>query len=155
MMGMIIDVEDGAKLNCPNGVALYSGNNNLITLNGGLITGATGIGLRGGKLVIPAKSNVTVLGTGHAEAPVQYVNAGWATCCSNGSALLILAQDGYGSNLPFSTTEKTQEVNIESGRFISLKNEPIASIAMWKSASYVKGNVYTRIEKFVNGGYLS
>lgn len=70
MMGMIVDVEDGAKLNCPDGVALYSGNNNLITLNGGMITGATGIGFRGGTLVVPAKSNVTVLGTGYADAPV-------------------------------------------------------------------------------------
>lgn len=91
MMGMIIDIEDGAMLRCPNGVALYSGNNNLITLNGGTITGFTGIGFRAGKLIVPEKSNVRVCGTGYADPPVKYVNAGWATCCSNGSALLVLA----------------------------------------------------------------
>lgn len=70
MMGMIIDVEEGAELNCPNGVALHSGNNNLITLNGGLVSGFTGIGFRGGKLVVPACSNAVVLGTGSADMPL-------------------------------------------------------------------------------------
>lgn len=42
-----------------------------------------------------------------------------------------------------------------SGSFISLKTEPVASVSMWKSATYAEGNVHTRVTKFVSGGYLS
>ena len=54
--------------------AIYQPNTGTVTLNGGTITGLTGVEIRSGNLVIPANSTVVITGTGDPASATQNGN---------------------------------------------------------------------------------
>lgn len=125
-----IIINDPAKISSPNDNAIYLPSGSL-TVNGGTITGTTGIYFKSKNLVIPAGSTAVITGTGE-QRPAHYNGNGgnWT-----GDALVV-DNANYPAGDPLA--------DIQGGTFVSANALPIAS--------YATGSSATAATKFVSGG---
>lgn len=125
-----IIINDPAKISSPNDNAIYLPSGSL-TVNGGTITGTTGIYFKSKNLVIPASSTAVITGTGE-QRPAHYNGNGgnWT-----GDALVV-DNANYPAGDPLA--------DIQGGTFVSANALPIAS--------YATGSSATAATKFVSGG---
>ena len=128
-----IVINEPAKIYSPDDIALYLPSGAL-TVNGGTITGATGIYFKSKNLVIPAGSTAVITGNG-AQKDVEYNgNGGFNT----GDAVVV-DNAAYPEGEPLA--------NIAGGTFVSTNAMPIAS--------YATKTGMTAPTKFVSGGKFS
>ena len=125
-----ITINAPAKITSPDDDAIYMPSGAL-TVNGGTITGATGIYFKGKTLTIPASSTAVITGTGPQRAAHYNGNGGDWT----GDALVV-DNANYPSGDPVPS--------VAGGTFISTHALPIAS--------YATGATATAPTKFVSGG---
>ena len=125
-----ITINAPAKITSPDDDAIYMPSGAL-TVNGGTITGATGIYFKGKTLTVPASSTAVITGTGKQRAAHYNGNGGDWT----GDALVV-DNANYPSGDPVPS--------IAGGTFISTHALPIAS--------YATGATATAPTKFVSGG---
>lgn len=128
-----IIINEPAKISSPNDDAIYMPSGAL-TINGGTITGATGIYFKGKTLTIPASSTAVITGTGEKRAANYNGNGGDWT----GDALVV-DNANYPSGDPVPS--------IQGGTFVSANAMPIAT--------YATGSGATLVTKFVSGGKFS
>lgn len=114
-----------------NSVAIYQASGTYI-LEGGTISGGTGIYMRSGNLTVPANSNVTVRGIYDRPSSAGDQTGG---AYGTGDALTI-DSSGYPAGAPV--------VSILGGTFYTRRNSAVSSIAS------VSGQ--TPIANFINGG---
>lgn len=128
-----IVINEPAKIYSPDDIALYLPSGAL-TVNGGTITGATGIYFKSKNLVIPANSTAVITGNG-AQKDVEYNgNGGFNT----GDAVVV-DNAAYPEGEPLA--------DIKGGTFVSTNAMPIAS--------YATKTGMTAPTKFVSGGKFS
>ena len=128
-----IVINEPAKIYSPDYIALYLPSGAL-TVNGGTITGATGIYFKSKNLVIPANSTAVITGNG-AQKDVEYNgNGGFNT----GDAVVV-DNAAYPEGEPLA--------DIAGGTFVSTNAMPIAS--------YATKTGMTAPTKFVSGGKFS
>ncbi len=125
-----ITINAPAKITSPDDDAIYMPSGAL-TVNGGTITGATGIYFKGKTLTVPASSTAVITGTGKQRAAHYNGNGGDWT----GDALVV-DNANYPSGDPVPS--------VAGGTFISTHALPIAS--------YATGATATAPTKFVSGG---
>ena len=134
-----ITVNDGAVISAPNGIAIYHPELGTVTVNGGTISGHTGIELCAGKLVVSGGS-ITSTGdnwnaTGSQDAildgaaisiinrdypggvPTAVITGG--TIKATGTGLTVKAYD-YTNNAVTDWTDAGAHVNISGGTFSSI-----------------------------------
>lgn len=128
-----ITINEPAKITSPDDNAIYLPSGSL-TVNGGTITGTTGIYFKSKNLTIPATSTAVITGTGEQRAAHYNGNGGNWT----GDALVV-DNANYPAGDPLA--------NIQGGTFVSANALPIAS--------YATGSSATAATKFVSGGKFS
>lgn len=128
--GNSITINEPAKITSPDDDAIYMPSGAL-TVNGGTITGATGIYFKSKNLTIPATSTAVITGTGQQRAAHYNGNGGDWT----GDALVV-DNANYPNGEP--------QADIQGGTFISTNALPIAS--------YATSTSVTAPTKFVSGG---
>ena len=128
--GNSITINEPAKITSPDDDAIYMPSGAL-TVNGGTITGATGIYFKSKNLTIPATSTAVITGTGQQRAAHYNGNGGDWT----GDALVV-DNANYPNGEP--------QADIKGGTFISTNALPIAS--------YATSTSVTAPTKFVSGG---
>ena len=128
-----ITINEPAKITSPDDNAIYLPSGSL-TVNGGTITGTTGIYFKSKNLTIPATSTAVITGTGEQRAAHYNGNGGDWT----GDALVV-DNANYPAGDPLA--------NIQGGTFVSANALPIAS--------YATGSSATAATKFVSGGKFS
>lgn len=128
-----IVINEPAKISSPDDNAIYMPSGSL-TVNGGTITGKTGIYFKSKNLTIPATSTAVITGTGEQRAAHYNGNGGDWT----GDALVV-DNANYPAGDPLA--------NIQGGTFVSANALPIAS--------YATGSSATAATKFVSGGKFS
>ena len=128
-----IVINEPAKISSPDDNAIYMPSGSL-TVNGGTITGKTGIYFKGKTLTIPATSTAVITGNGE-QRPANYNGNGgdWT-----GDAVVV-DNANYPSGDPVA--------NIAGGTFVSTNAMPIAT--------YATGSGATLVTKFVSGGKFS
>ena len=135
-----ITINDGAVVSAPNGIAIYHSEKGTVTVNGGTISGNTGIEMCAGKLVVKAGSitstgeNVDVTGSQNAildGAAISIINrnypGGVPTAVITGgtfkatgkNAQTVKAYD-YTNNEVADWTAAGENVNISGGTFSSI-----------------------------------
>ena len=128
-----ITINEPAKITSPDDNAIYLPSGSL-TVNGGTITGKTGIYFKSKNLTIPATSTAVITGTGEQRAAHYNGNGGDWT----GDAVVV-DNANYPAGDPLA--------NIQGGTFVSANALPIAS--------YATGSSATAATKFVSGGKFS
>ena len=129
--GVIINVEDGAVLDCKDGVGIYYPNTAELNIKGGTITGLTGVYVKSGKTTV---TGGTIIGTG-AKADYEYYGNG---CNPTGDAFVV-DKCNYPGGDPV--------VEIKGGTFKSEKANALASYTGNGSANALTG--------FFTGGFFS
>ena len=130
-----ITINDGAVVTS-NDIAVYLPAGEL-TVNGGTITGATGIYAKGGKLTVPAESTAVVTGNG---AHADFVHSGNGANAT-GDALVVENTTGYEYS--------PATISVAGGTFVSEKENTVAV------SSFAYGNGKTPVKNFVSGGSFS
>lgn len=128
-----IVINEPAKISSPDDNAIYMPSGSL-TVNGGTITGKTGIYFKSKNLTIPATSTAVITGTGEQRAAHYNGNGGDWT----GDAVVV-DNANYPAGDPLAI--------IQGGTFVSANALPIAS--------YATGSSATAATKFVSGGKFS
>ncbi len=144
-----ITVNDGAVISAPNGIAIYHPELGTVTVNGGTISGHTGIELCAGKLVVSGGSitatgdNMNATGSQNAildGAAVSIINrdypggtptaeiTGGIFTASGSGAQTVKAYD-YRSNAVAEWTTAGESVNISGGSFSSIPSNMSALCA--------------------------
>ena len=131
--------------------AIYQPNTGTVTLNGGTITGLTGVEIRSGNLVIPADSTVSVIGTGNP-----------ASSQGNGNGTTTF---GAGIAIAQHTTDNPINVNIAGGTIeganalaiVNPNGRTANNVTIAVSGGNFTGNkavevTDTRVSKFISGG---
>ena len=131
--GVTINIEDGAEITNTNsdGLGIYYPNTSELNINGGTISGATGVYVKSGTV------NVTggqIFGTG-AKIDYEYRSDG-ATATGNA---LVIDRCGYPGGDPVA--------NITGGTFTSTNNSAVGS--------YAGGTVTEPATNFISGGSFS
>ena len=129
--GVIINVEDGAVLDCKDGVGIYYPNTAELNIKGGTITGLTGVYVKSGKTTV---TGGTIIGTG-AKADYEYYGNG---CNPTGDAFVV-DKCNYPGGDPV--------VEIKGGTFKSEKANALAS--------YTGNGAANALTGFVTGGFFS
>lgn len=125
-----INIKEGAALTS-NTIAMYLPGKADVNIEGGDISGSTGIYMKSGKLNVTG-GNIT--GNGEKKGYQYYGNGAYST----GNALAI-DNCGYPGGIP--------DVNISGGTFTSKNNDAIGS--------YAYGDERESVKKFISGGYFS
>lgn len=125
-----INIKEGAALTS-NTIAMYLPGKADVNIEGGDISGSTGIYMKSGKLNVTG-GNIT--GNGEKKDYQYYGNGAYST----GNALAI-DNCGYPGGIP--------DVNISGGTFTSKNNDAIGS--------YAYGDERESVKKFISGGYFS
>lgn len=115
-----------------NGVAIYHPASGTMTLNGGTISGNTGIYIRSGKLVVPEDSTIKVRAIGEKHGHGTTTGAAYNT----GDAIVIDVSDYPGGN---------PTADIRNGAFYSLHSFAIASYTSCSKDAikgFLKGGIY-------------
>ena len=128
---------NGGNVSAPQ-VAIYWPQNGKLTINGGTITGATGIYLKSGELKITGGE---IIGNG---AKQDYVFDG-SGANATGDALVI---ENVADSDPLGY-DAVGNVSITGGTFASTNGAPVASIAATKNAGV------TAKDEFIDGGTFS
>ena len=133
-----ITVNDGAVISAPNGIAIYHPELGTVAVNGGTISGHTGIELCAGKLVVSGGSitstgnNVDATGSQNAildGAAISIINRNYpggtptaeitdGTIKATGTGMTVKAYD-YTNNAVTDWTDAGVNVNISGGTFSS------------------------------------
>ena len=129
--GVIINVEDGAVLDCKDGVGIYYPNTAELNIKGGTITGLTGVYVKSGKTTV---TGGTIIGTG-AKTDYEYNGNG---CNPTGDAFVV-DKCNYPGGDPV--------VEIKGGTFKSEKANALAS--------YTGNGAANALTGFVTGGFFS
>ena len=133
-----ITVNEGAAISAPNGVAIYHPEKGTVTINGGTITGHTGVQMCSGELSINAGSTITVTG----DAVPKTENDGGIL---DGAAVSIINRS-YPGGTPTAT--------IAGGTFTSANG--IVAVQAY-TVSGTTASEWTDVAKYVNisGGTFS
>ena len=116
---------NGGTLIANNGAGIYHPQNGTLTLNGGTITGLTGVQMCAGNLVIPATSTVAVTATGEDKRADKGKGDG---VIDDGRAISLINRPGYSG---------TPTAEIAGGSFAS-QNEKIKDAILaysWESGT--------------------
>ena len=133
-----ITINDGV-VTSTHDIAIYKPAAGTLTLNGGTITGGTGVYIKSGKLVVPAESTAVVNANGEKKAFTHYGNGALST----GDAVII-ENCNYPGGAP--------QAAIAGGTFKSDNAAPVLSVAYDDPASEA---VEEPIKAFVSGGTYS
>ena len=135
-----ITINDGAVISAPNGLAIYHPEKGTVTINGGTISGNTGIEMCAGKLVVKAGSitstgeNVDVTGSQNAildGAAISIINRNYpggvptaeitgGTFKATGTNAQTVKAYDYTNNEVADWTAAGENVNISGGTFSSI-----------------------------------
>lgn len=132
---------NGGKMTSSEGAAIYHPQEGTLVLNGGEITGKTGVQLCAGSLNIPKNSSVVVKGTGTDEREGREPGDG---LISDGSAISIVDRNYPGGE---------PQVNIQGGKFTAEQSEAVLAYTWSEDAD----SEWETAKDFVNiaGGNFS
>ena len=161
-----ITVNEGAVISAPNGIAIYHPELGTVTVNGGTISGHTGIELCAGKLVVSGGSitstgdNWDATGSQNAildGAAISIINRDYpggvptavitgGTIKATGTGLTVKAYD-YTGNTVAEWSNVSESVNISGGTFSSIPNNMDALCADGFTPVANSNGTYTVVEE--------
>ncbi len=112
---------NGGTLIANNGAGIYHPQNGTLTLNGGTITGLSGVQMCSGNLVVPENSTVKVIATGEDDRANKEENDG---NIDDGRAVSLIDRN-YPGGAP--------KANIAGGSFVSEKTDESILAYSWNS----------------------
>ena len=114
---------NGGTLKANNGAGIFHPQNGTLTLNGGTITGLTGVQMCAGNLVVPENSTVKVIATGEDDRANKTEKQG---NIDDGRAISLINRN-YPGGAP--------KANIAGGSFVSEKTDESILAYSWDSAN--------------------